>query len=1069
MLALRLGESSHGALALDLEAGSNRARSSFRLTLTGGTPVTISAESYDFDAALSVEEVNGSRTWHAERGGVYTNAELEIVEPPTELLVHVHAEDAYGGEFSLAARAGPRSQRMARDAWIRASAEHCERAAERAFARSDARLGLRLLSEAWQYAHELGDVERARRIAEVHADRARAEQAAGEILRARAHLGMTERRAGAVTQARELLDDAIAGLTKFIAELATDEERRPWLRLACQVHAELGLMAMEADDWDDAGEHYRLLAELAARAQDARFEVLSWERQAVVHDETGELADASAAAERALVQARALGDSELLARASATHARVQVRRGELRAAQTELEGALAIDASPPVRSMILGTLGEVYLELARYEAAICTLDELDRWIAEHGLSGDVFPAQLLRARIAIGLGELPRARRMLEESLESASNRGHRRDQARALLNLGALAIKSGDLDASEVHLQAARALAEEIGDRSLTMRALLDLCELADSRREFGTALERLERARELASHLGSRRYAHIVQGALAHVLCRSGEPQKSRAMARECAVALEEMGEFEAAADARETLARVALSLSDTADVRAEIDAGERLLARCDTSNLDATQRAGVRSRNWTFGALAQDIVPLERTAARSEPDGQRALDAGIASDNRWKGRMILEGIGAREPSIAIPSGSPPLHAGMAWINYSDGLDRLYGTIATPRGLSFHDLGERESIERDVRAFVDGLATTHIDPAQFAAQAARLYDRLLSPLLAQLDSPPRELVVFPTPALSILPFDALVSPASERAWDRRGFTSLRCVVDDMVVAQLPSVAVYSALCARPNVNRPTRVLVVGDPLYFPELASPPPEVASAQRVGESLIDYARIKATRDEAFAIADLMLERNSRTTDADRASLQSGRRQRDFTLSTEQMDLFLGASASLEKFGSKLGDCSLLHVAAHGHVDAVDPRRSGLVLAYEPRGAGLWTLASVLNQSLTAELVVLSACDTASGPIVRGDGIQSVAHAFLAAGARSVVATLWRVDDRDSAELMKEFYGRFLEQAERPAHALRSAKLALRGSSTRGKPAGAPDSQFVGTHPHTWAPYIFVGAP
>jgi CHAT domain-containing protein len=134
----------------------------------------------------------------------------------------------------------------------------------------------------------------------------------------------------------------------------------------------------------------------------------------------------------------------------------------------------------------------------------------------------------------------------------------------------------------------------------------------------------------------------------------------------------------------------------------------------------------------------------------------------------------------------------------------------------------------------------------------------------------------------------------------------------------------------------------------------------------------------------------------------------------------------------------------------------------------VLSWEPATGGLLTLEELLTVRLDADLVVLSACDTASGPIVRGEGVQSLANAFVEAGARSVIASLWKVADQDAAEIMKAFYRSHLDRGEAPSVALRRAKLEYRKShQLRGeRPTRGPGA--IAAHPCSWAAFVFVGA-
>jgi CHAT domain-containing protein len=158
--------------------------------------------------------------------------------------------------------------------------------------------------------------------------------------------------------------------------------------------------------------------------------------------------------------------------------------------------------------------------------------------------------------------------------------------------------------------------------------------------------------------------------------------------------------------------------------------------------------------------------------------------------------------------------------------------------------------------------------------------------------------------------------------------------------------------------------------------------------------------------------------------------------------------EGADLLLGSDATLGGW-LELDPTRYryLHFAAHARVSDRRPEETHLVLA-----GGRLDLAAIRKLDLDAELVTLSACETALGRRVRGEGIVGLPHAFLAAGARGAVVTLWRIDDQAAAGFMQRFYRR-LHAGDSPAEALlavRREQIAARGS-----------------HPAHWAPFVLVG--
>jgi CHAT domain-containing protein len=149
------------------------------------------------------------------------------------------------------------------------------------------------------------------------------------------------------------------------------------------------------------------------------------------------------------------------------------------------------------------------------------------------------------------------------------------------------------------------------------------------------------------------------------------------------------------------------------------------------------------------------------------------------------------------------------------------------------------------------------------------------------------------------------------------------------------------------------------------------------------------------------------------------------------------------------------GGTLGRYRILHLAGHG---LAHPGFPGLVLSLYDEGGrrvdGLIRSYELYGTELSAELVVLSACSTGLGDEIRGEGLLGLSRGFLYAGASQVLASLWDVDDRATAELMAHFYRALLRDGDPPARALRRAQRALRGD-----PAWSA--------PHFWAGFVLQG--
>jgi CHAT domain-containing protein len=144
------------------------------------------------------------------------------------------------------------------------------------------------------------------------------------------------------------------------------------------------------------------------------------------------------------------------------------------------------------------------------------------------------------------------------------------------------------------------------------------------------------------------------------------------------------------------------------------------------------------------------------------------------------------------------------------------------------------------------------------------------------------------------------------------------------------------------------------------------------------------------------------------------------------------------LALGFRASVATATSpELSQYRYVHFATHGLLNSEQPELSGILLSsydeFGKRQNGFLQLHDVYNLKLSADLVVLSACETALGKDIRGEGLVGLTRGFMYAGVPRIVASLWSVDDAATAELMGMFYKAMLTEGKRPADALRTAQV------------------------------------
>jgi CHAT domain-containing protein len=286
--------------------------------------------------------------------------------------------------------------------------------------------------------------------------------------------------------------------------------------------------------------------------------------------------------------------------------------------------------------------------------------------------------------------------------------------------------------------------------------------------------------------------------------------------------------------------------------------------------------------------------------------------------------------------------------------------------------------------------------------------AAAARAYRELVAPL-APDDA--TELFAITDGPLARVPLEVFLPDGSAPPWG-----GTRRIIYG------PSASVLLALARAGRQERWTRgALVVGDPavrLFTPDNGG---DVEGALLRSESLHP---LPFAEQEARAVRDIFR--------ADGA------------------DLLLGRDATVKKWlALEPARYRVLHFASHARVDDRHPERTALLLS----DGGL-DLARIRALDLDAELVTLSGCETALGERVRGEGIIGLPHAFLAAGARGAVVSLWRVADRSTSRFMEDFYAG-MRRGESPAAALLEARRIRIG-------AGIEES-----HPSRWAAFVLVG--
>ena len=646
--------------------------------------------------------------------------------------------------------------------------------------------------------------------------------------------------------------------------------------------------------------------------------------------------------------------------------------------------------------------GRVYLAEGRYAAA---LEYLEPALAIYQRA--VNPKEEAQVRALIGQvyqrqGRAAPARRQYLRALAAFGKLSDRVNRAAVLYALGGLEMGRGDQRAAEAYLRQSIEGTEDV---------------------------RRASTSRDLTAAFS----ATVNERYLAYVEClmRMDARDPSRGLAARA---------FEASESAR------ARSLSE--------------LLRATGSNLvpglDPQLAAQEQALRQTLRAREDERVALlGKKYKRSELE---SLDAEVARLEAEYGR-VDETIRARHPAYGLVARAE------VWdlrriqervvaddetvlLEYNLGAERGYGWAVTRDRVEARELPGREAVAAAARAVYELLSDPRRagDEAELGRAAGELSRMVLAPFAGALGGR-RRVIVVADGALNYVPFQLLPDPAA-------GGEPL---VAAREVVNAPSASTLGQLREETSRRRAhaKTLAAFGDPVFASNYAARKgtgdgAEVAALRRagaagwghalrgieVGEDSFDPATI---RPLFFAGEELQ---NLREVAAGHEALVAS-----------------GFGATRERLqATDLSEYAILHFATHGRLNPKQPENSGLMLStVDEEGrerAGLVTLRDVYGLRAPVGLVVLSACQTALGKEVAGEGIVGLTRGFMYAGASGVVSSLWKVDDEAAAELMKRFYANMLREGMTPAEALRAAQNSIRQ---------VPEWR----SPHHWAAFTLHG--
>jgi CHAT domain-containing protein/Tfp pilus assembly protein PilF len=722
---------------------------------------------------------------------------------------------------------------------------------------------------------------------------------------------------------------------------------------------------------------------------------------------------------QALDRWRALGNRTLEATTLSSLGNLYQFLGDPRQALDQLEPALALfvaEGNAREEARTLTSMGNAYSRMGQGQKGAETLQRalaIERRIGDR--VGEALTLNDL-GWIYILSGDWPHVRECFVRARALYREAGDRPDEAVALVNVAWADAKAGRSREAVAEFDEALPLLAAFGDRTTEAGALLGLAQarrglgdLAGAREAVEAGIQRVESLRGTTASPSFRAafqvrnqelYAFEVDLLMAMHRVDQALAASERARARGLLDLL-----AESRADLRRGVAPALLTRTDEADRR--VNEADRRLRQLQSAGGSPERQAGAE-RDLRQALAESDQA---RTALRLASPAYAALTQPRPLSLPEIQQQVLDG-------------------DTLLLEYHLGSERSFLWAVTPDGLAAFDLPPRAQIEEAARRGYERLERSREILAREPAEESRaeLSQLLLQPVAGLLAH--KRLLIVPDGALHYLPFAALSVPGSSEP-----------LVASHEIVTSPSASAL-AVARRELTGRqpaPGTLAVVADPVFDagdPRVRPRSTVVAAAWHSSASGDGdrFQRLGYSQDEAEALLALVPP--------------------DRRLSA------LGFAASRETvLSGELARYRIVHFSTHGVLDTEHPELSRLALSQvdqqgRPRADGFVRAHEIYGLHLPADLVVLSACQTALGKEIRGEGLVGLTRGFQYAGARAVLVSLWEVDDQATAELMRRFYREMLERGQSPAAALRTAQESLRRQ---------PEWQA----PYYWAGFVLQG--
>lgn len=861
----------------------------------------------------------------------------------------------------------------------------------------------------------------------------------------------------------------------------------------------LGLVYWEMGDYGQAIDHLSRSIAIAREVPDQNLEAAALNNLGLVYDEQGEFQRSLEQYQRALELHRAANSAQRESATLGNIGGVHLLLGRYREAMRYYQEALAISERlnlRPSASQDLGNIALCQLGLGEPAASLSTFDRALALAQDAGLKKEEADWHKGKGSTLLRLGRYSPALEQYRLAIETYEQAGLRRELIEALNDIGNLHVSLGDIASGEHSFQRALDLARSIGHPRGVTSNLIALGDLERRRKRYAQAealyQEALTRARIAEDQ------AHMASSLLQLALTHRDQTRWEEALkeAQEALTISRQTGGRPLEAQALYRLGELAHSSGRLESALQHYAAGEEIVRDMGDPELGWQIGYGQGQTLEAMGRHQEAIAAYQRAVAMIESVRSKLLEDRFRAgymDDKWQvyvalvrlllragrseeGFVVAEKLRARSYSQLLTR-SGARQASPAETELRERIRQLQRTLEQENARPARDRraqvialfsSELAAAERTYHTLLDDLRS--VDPQYAAARALTVpsvgqVQRLLSgdTALVEYVAAENSLMVFVVKSSGLrtttVPLRAvdlrsrvellrdLILRSGSQEW-RKPAESLRRVLFDPIEKNgwlentsrlyiVPhGILHYLPFGVLPRTGTTGSRFLVEDYVlaYLPAAAA--------------LLEQGELGEAERTLFALAPARAR--LRYAQAEARSIQK--------FFPQQSQVLIGSQATETSFRRSADRYRLLHLATHGSLNQLNPLLSAVELEPDPQEDGRLEVHEILGLRFKADLVTLSACETALGSgyftdVPAGDDFVGLTRAFRFAGTASVLATLWEVNDRSTLTLMRSFYGQ-LRRADK-AEALALAQRAmLRGGG-----------RYV--HPYFWGPFVLVG--